>query len=308
MFDTCQTLNELKYMSTDFGTILDDLKSSFRVAKENIGTFFLANLGMIVLLAVMLFIIGIPFVLLTLWTGGQFWLGLATMAYMNPILIGSGILVMSIPFSVIFFTAFGSMFGLTRDVVESGEGKAESVFSWFRSHFMSFASAGIILSLIIVFPMILIGLIAVYLNGGPLIGLAAQINSVFNFVWVFITFGLTSMVFPAIVNGAGVQDAFVQSFKLSISRFDRVFGLLSSIFVITLITLLPMIAFNGMFGFHMYQYFNLLLIGVAAWSFISIILWILLIYPMALIATTRLYHEFSGLSIHVPEPAELPVM
>jgi hypothetical protein len=47
-------------MSTSYNTIVDDLKSSFRLAKENILSYFLANLGMLIAVALLLGLVTIP--------------------------------------------------------------------------------------------------------------------------------------------------------------------------------------------------------------------------------------------------------
>ncbi len=295
-------------MSTDIKTIFGDLRTALRSAREHVVTYFLANLGMAVLMMVMFMIIAIPIILVTFWGGMGFWFEVMNYAQTHPLVFGTGALILMLPFSMIFFTALGSLFGLTKNIVESGEGRAESVFSWFRGHFISFASAGIILSLVIIFPMMGVGLVATYLSGGVLTGIPAQVYSVFNFVWAFFTIGLTLMVYPALVNDMGVQAAFSKSFHLAIERFDRVYGLVSAVFLIGLVTFLPTIAFGQAMQYHMTWAVSPLIIATAVWSFVSILLWLLLLFPMTLLAITRMYHEFANLPIHARQDASLPLM
>jgi hypothetical protein len=53
-------------MSTTFGTILDDMKTSTKLAWKSMLSYFLANLGMLIVMALLVGVVAIP-VLLVAW-------------------------------------------------------------------------------------------------------------------------------------------------------------------------------------------------------------------------------------------------
>ncbi|MHA2385012.1 MAG: hypothetical protein ACXAEE_02240, partial [Candidatus Thorarchaeota archaeon] len=235
-------------MSTSFNTIVDDLKSSFGLAKDNILSYFLANLGMLIAVALLLGLVMVPIlvtVLLVVGTNPATWealgLGLAAWAQSNPWAVGGVAILFIIPFVALFLTVVGSIYGMSKDLIAHGETKAERAFSWFRHKFLTFASAGVLLTTIIALPpMVVWGSVSI-LNGYTIPVAYSTFLSVFTFAWVFITVGLCAMVFPAITYGKGVQDAFKESFQLARERFDHVYGLLSAIVLLAVASFGPVI-------------------------------------------------------------------
>lgn len=300
-------------MSTTFGIIIDDLKSSLKLAKNNMLSYFLANLGMLVLVGFLLAIIVLPFAAIAIAAGPVFWadvgVNFSAMAVNSPLALGGAAMLIAVPFLSLFIVVVGSIYGMSKDLVESGETKAELAFSWFKRKFLTFAGAGAILSLFIIFPPAILSASVAYAMGGAVAGLASTLLAVFSFVWVFITVGLTSLVLPAVVNGAGVQDAFKESFKLSIERFDRVFGLWTAIVLLFFVSFAPvMVAGIAAMGFPPLAIHNPLFALVGGWAVFVAFLWILLLLPMAIISFVKVYHELTGRSVASPVQPEVPIM
>lgn len=303
-------------MSTTINTTLDDMKDSFRLAKNNILSYFLANLGMLIVIVVLAAIIAVPiaaaaFVLVTPLSEATI-RALADWAMANPFAVGGFSLLVMIPLVSIFLTVEGALYGMTHDLVTTGETKAESAFSYLRHKFIAFAGAGVILTIVIaLLPVTLWGLASI--ASGYVIGSAVSaVLSAFTFIWVFLTFGLSSMVWPAVVSGKSVQDAFKQSFSLATRHFERVFGVLTAIVVLIAVTFGPMVLWGitqAPFNMHpMVPILDMALGMLAAWSVFSVFLWLLILLPMVRIAFVKMYQELIGGQVAALEPANVPIV
>ncbi|TFG04516.1 hypothetical protein EU538_12195 [Candidatus Thorarchaeota archaeon] len=305
-------------MSTTLGTIVDDMKQSLRIAKNNMLSYFLANLGMAVLIGVLFAIIAIPFAVAALTVDPAFWVAfgqqLEAWAMNNPLLVGGiGTLVL-IPIAALFLVVVGSVFGMSTEAVETGETKAESAFSYFRHRFLSFAGLGVVLTVIIILPSLVIWGAASIIVGGPITGIPASILSIVTFVWTYITVGLFVLSFPAVAKGKGVQEALKESYRFAIERFDRVYGLITAIIILAVVMFAPMIVW-GILNAPMPPMpttppimIDPVLAVIGAWTVVAGFLWLLLLLPMAVIAITKLYIEFTGGQVaQEPEP-DIPMV
>ena len=301
-------------MSTDFGTVFGDLKSSFGLAKHNILSYFLANLGMVLVLIVLLVAIMIPVSIIAMAAYGIMGPGfgpmMVTWAVQNPLVVGGTAILVVIPIISIFLVVVGSIYGMTNDLVTTGETKAENAFSHFRAKFISFISAGAMLTIVIFVPQLVVWGLASNMFAYTVVGLPAQILAAFSFVWTFITLGLTSMVLPAVVSGKGVQEAFHESFRLAAQRFDRVFGLLTSIVVLAAATLAPMMIWGLASGWAMNPFSPVQIAAVAivgVWTLFALVMWVFILYPMVIIAFVRVYHEITDGQVASARQAEIRI-
>jgi len=297
---------------TTFNTIFKDLKTSLRLAKNNLLSYFLADLGMALLLGVIFAAISIPIISLVVLTGPHDWAVMGPImmewAQNNPWAIGGVGLVFLIPIASLFLIVVGSIFGMSKEVVETGETKAESAFSWFRHNFLTFAGTGLMLTLVIIVPQVIVGgVISIAMNYQvPL--LVSQILSVASFVYTFITVGLCAMVLPAVVNGKGVQEAFKESFNLAIERFDRVFGLLTAIVVFFVLLFSPAMVWGLLVGFSPAMALNPVSIAIGIYSAIAGILTLLLFLPMMIISFVKVYHELTGGEVFEGAKPDIPMV
>jgi hypothetical protein len=304
-------------MSTTLNTIYNDMKTSLKQAYGSTLSYFLANLGMIIVMLILAVAIAIPvaivaFIALAPLTEAT-WTAMSAWAIANPLAIGSiGVLVL-IPVVALFLVVSGAIYGMSYELVTTGETKAETAFSYLKRKFLTFFSTGVILTIFVVLPPTIVWGLTSYAMGYVITSPVSTLLSIFTFVWVFITGGLTSMVWPAVVSGKGVQDAFKESYSLATRYFDRVFGVLTAIVLLLAATFGPMIiAALAMVQFvHPITVMSPLLpamIGIALWTVISVFLWLLLFLPMVRIAWTRVYQELSGGKIASQIPVEVPIV
>ncbi|MGD9381392.1 MAG: hypothetical protein PVI03_03015 [Candidatus Thorarchaeota archaeon] len=303
-------------MSTSFNTIVDDLKSSFGLAKDNILSYFLANLGMLIAVALLLGLVMVPILvaaLLLVGTNPATWeavgLGLAAWAESNPWAVGGVAILFFIPFVALFLTVVGSIYGMSKDLIAHGETKAERAFSWFRHKFLTFAGAGVLLTIIIILPPVVVwGSISILMGYSIPVSLVPLL-SVSTFVWVFLTVGLCAMVFPAITYGKGVQDAFKESFQLARERFDHVYGLLSAIVVLAVASYGPVIMWGLTVPFSgAFMAFDAVAIAIMVWTVFVTFLWLLVLLPMTIIAFTKVYAEMTGGQVATQKPLPIPLV
>jgi hypothetical protein len=301
-------------MSTSFNTLVDDIKSSFKLARENMLSYFLANLGMLIAVALLLGLVMVPIAvaaLLMVGTSPAAWeaigVGLAAWAESNPWAVGGVAILFIIPFIALFLTVVGSIYGMSKDLVAHGETTAERAFSWFRHKFLTFGGASVILTIIIVIPpMVLWGSVSI-LNGYTIPAAYSTLLSVSTFVWVFFTVGLCAMVFPAITYGKGVQDAFKESFHLARERFDHVYGLLSAIVVLAVASYGPVILWGlSLAPIGPVPPFDAVSIAIMVWTVLATFLWLLVLLPMTIIAFTKVYAEMTGGQVATEKPLPIP--
>jgi hypothetical protein len=277
------------------------MKTSAKLAWKSMLSYFLANLGMLIVMAILIGIVAIP-VLVVVWAfvtpfSEATWSAMAAWATANPLLVGGlGVLIL-IPVVSLFMVVSGSIYGMSHDLVTKGETKAELAFSYFRHKFLSFASTGAILTIIVLLPPLAAWGLTSYAMGYTITGLASNLLTIFTFVWVYITAGLTSLVWPGVASGKGVQDAFKESFSLSRQYFDRVFGVLTAIVLLLAATVGPII----IAAFAMFPLVPLTMIGLApvfvgvlVYTVIMVFLWLIVFLPMVRIVWVKVYQELTG--------------
>ena len=304
-------------MSTTFNTIIDDMKTSLKQAYRTALSYFLANLGMLIVVVLLALVIAIP-VAIVAWAllaplSEASMEAMALWAAENPIVLGGFGLLILIPIVSMFLVISGSIYGMSYDLVTTGDTKAETAFSYLRRKFLTFLSTGALLTIIVVIPPVIAwGLTSIAMNYTISVA-ASALLSVFTFVWIFFTAGLTSMVFPAVVSGKSVQTAFKESFSLSTRYFDRIYGTLSAIAILLAVTFGPIIAL----GLYLAPYASAATIPwafipaiafVALYTVICVFLWLLLFLPMVRIAWVRVYQELTGGTVAATTAQDVPIV
>jgi amino acid transporter len=237
---------------SSFGVLKDDLGISFRFASRNIISFVLGMLGVLVvasiLVIVLAIIIFVPVVLGLISGFGmegmiQFFTSFAT-TWSTPqgALMFGALMLLAMFILGPFFVAFGALFGMAREIVESEGTTAGGVFAWYRKKFFSLAGGGIILFLVVVGPVILSIIWVPGFVTGSLAGLTFALLMAALVLWVVVSAGMLSLLFPGIIDGLSALGAAKQSLRLSRRYFDRVFGTwLSFVGIISLTAILPLI-------------------------------------------------------------------
>ena len=231
----------------------------------------------------------------------------------NPLAVGGIAILIIVPVVAMFLVVSGSIYGMSHQLVTTGETKAETAFSYLKHKFLTFFGTGVILTIFVILPPVIAWGLSSYAMGYTITVTASTLLTIFTFVWIFITAGLTSMVWPAVVSGKGVQEAFKESYSLSTRYFDRVFGLLTAIVLLLAASFGPVIiaAFAMVTFVPPITVFSPIIpamIGMALWTAVSVFLWLLLFLPMVRIAWVRVYQELTGGTIASQIPAEVPIV
>ena len=291
--------------SSSFKVLLEDIKVSFKFAVKNVISFTLGMIGVLVatgmlialvaaLIFIPLFLIFGPGAMITFFES----LAVSFGSSDGALIMGAFALLM-IPLMAPLFVAIGALFGMGREIVESAGTSVEGVFQWYKRKFFSLAGGGIILFIFILGPLalaiIFVGLVtgdftgAIYSSSAG--GLTNGVLSAITFVWLILSTGSLSMLFPGIIDGLSVIEATKQSFRMAWTYFDRIFSVLIAFLVILMVLIAPMyamslVAFQGMD-----------LILITALSVIALPLGLILLFlwfPAFVIALSRVYMILSG--------------
>ncbi len=303
---------------TDFNTITDDMMTSITLAGNNFLTFFLAGLGMAALAILMIVAITIPLgfaaAALFLSMGPTFWAdfgpGMMTFATANPYLVVGLFALIALPFVGVFSTVVGGIYGISKEIVEDGETKAENAFSWFKRRFLAFAGAGIIQALIVAGPIFLLTATISLAFGTTVTGVYSVLLGVFAFVWVFITEGLLSMMLPAVVDGKNPIEALRVSVKLGVNRFDRVFGVWTAYVILFAAMAAPafIVAYGAGFTPGPHMAIPMVAMMAGGWTALAGLLLVTIVLPSMILARARVYAILTGKQLAAPKEPEVPIV
>ncbi|MDH4213969.1 MAG: hypothetical protein OEV85_08625 [Candidatus Thorarchaeota archaeon] len=279
--------------------ILDDLKVSFKFALKNVISYILALFGVLIISGILLVFVAILiFVPLFFGVGIEGLIFFFESVVADPstgfanILVGG--LAIALPLAAPFFVAIGALFGMGREIVESEGTSAEGVFTWYKKKFFSLAGGGLVLFLVVLGPLILVILGGVAVFGIDFFnfalissGTASTMNPIIGavlMIWFAVSLGLLSMLFPAIIDGYSVFGATKKSIRLSITYFDRVFGVWMAYLLILGALILPFIVT----AFTMSS-FEPALILLGSMAVPAILFLIFIFMPALTIGLTRVY-------------------
>ena len=286
--------------NASFQTVLDDLKISIRFALKNVITYVLAIIGVAIvtflLIAIVAAFIFVPIFLSP--QGIQVFMAWAdSLAEWNAAsgaTIATGIFLIALPFVAPFFVATGALFGMSREIVESEGTSAEGVFTWYKKKFFSLAGGGIMLFLFILGPIMLAILASVALFGDQILNIAffgpsSAMNpfiSALGVIWLLLSTGMMTMLFPAIIDGFSVIEATKKSIRMSIQYFDRVFGVWISYVIVLMALVSPLLI---MAIPSLWTGFNAIMIVMAIYAIIMGFFVALVFLPGMSIGLTRVY-------------------
>ncbi len=286
--------------NASFQTLAADVKISIRFAAKNIISYILAIFGVLIISMILLVFVAIlVFVPLYFATNGMEGM-IAFFEAFDPtngfeianVAVGA-ILIMT-PLLAPFFVAIGALFGMGREIVESEGTSAEGVFTWYKKRFFSLAGGGIILFATVLGPLLIALLIGTAIYGESffnivLIGTGADstLNPFLSgllLVWIAVSMGFLSMMFPAIIDGYSVIDAVKKSIKMSVTYFDRVFGIWTSYLILFAVLIVPMVGTPIATGFY-----EPLLILLGIFAVPAMLFLIFIFIPAVTIGLTRVY-------------------
>ncbi|MHA1770139.1 MAG: hypothetical protein ACTSYL_11420 [Candidatus Thorarchaeota archaeon] len=299
-------------MSVNIKTIVEDMKTSIGLARQNVLSYFLATLGLLVLMGIIIAAVAIPFATLIIgfnaaqWT--TFGTNLASMASQPLVMTIAAVLIL-LPLGTLGVMLVGSIFGMSKEIIDANDTHAETAFSTFRHKGLSLGGAGLIMTTVIVLPQVLAFGIVATLIGMPITGLASSILSIFSFLWTFMTLGLLLMVIPGILKNKSVQEAVIDSVNLARTHPDRVFGLLAGLTVLLIISVFPALIVGAMpVGGWPLMAISPLRVGLAIWSGLAALAWVVLLFPIVTIAITRVYYIVTEEQIPIHEQESIPIV
>lgn len=286
--------------NANFQTILEDLKISFKFAVKNVISFLLAIFGVLIVSGILVvFVAALIFIPLFFVIGGfenlvTYFESFGSTSDIGVSNIALGSILFGLPFLAPTFVAFGAMFGMGREIVESEGTSAEGVFIWYKKKFFSLAGGGMILFLFVLGPLILalVGGISLYgeqflmmrlMHAGP-VGIVNPIVLGLLLIWFAISTGLLSMLFPSIIDGYSVFESTKRSIRMSIKYFDRVFGVWMTFLLILGAIFIPIIATPFTLGIGEIG------LGIMAVYMLPAMLFLVFIFlPAMTIGLTRVY-------------------
>jgi hypothetical protein len=305
---------------TEFQTIYDDFKSSARLAWKNILSFILGVVAIgIVLVIVTAVIAGAAALIFFTSIGFQFqqyvdlftqWSitfgsSMANLTFFQGNYLAFGIvgLFILIPALAFAFLWIGPLYGMSKEVAESGKTHAESSLRWLRNKFFQFALAGILMGLIIIGPPVLLYAGVATFFGGIVTGWVSSLNSVAVFLWVFFSYGLLSTWLPGIADGLSLTEALQTSVDFARKNFERVYGALSIFLVLILAVIGPIAIWiwittlypsltGGVILFG--ALFNPVTVALMGWSAVGGVLLAIFGLPIHILMYTRIYLILSG--------------
>ncbi len=277
---------------------------SFRFALKNMLSFLLGMIGVLIVTVIVLglamAVISIP---LLLALGGPegfvaFFQSLGVifentfLPQPDPASATIGILAIALLLTP-FFVAIGVVFGMGREIVESAGTTAEGVFVWYRKKFFSLAGGGIVIFGIVGLPLILVyG--SLFLAGYVVTGFLGAVLASLSALWIMLSSGMMTMVFPAIIDNHSVIDATRQSIRLSLRYFDRVFSTWFAFILIIVLMFAPIGI--GIAAFAVPS-FGIDFMAAAIYGVIAAFALILIVLPALVIALSRLYMILSGVEV-----------
>ena len=285
---------------------ITDFKSGLSLAKSKVLTFFLAIIGIVIVL-------GLVFVLVTLPIGLAAWMmdpsadfiirwTETLTAWTLPLTAGSAEVILSISFlTVILPTAaigiwvLGALFGIAKEQIDTNDTRVEHAFSWLRKKFVPLIIGGILLSIVIVLPALIVGYIISWAYGFQTIPYPINwIEGIIGFVYFFIMLGFFSLLCPAIVDDVSPLDAMRMSVKVVRANMGRIFGFLLIFVIITLLIFGP-IAVYSMYlvslGLIPDPMTDVTFAALTAWSAIGAFILLLFAIPTLIFGLTLIYNS-----------------
>lgn len=207
-----------------------DVYLGFKFAIQNFLSYFLAMLGIVILTIIMvivvLLVIVVPLILfvgLPIIINWVVTIGIEVGTVEGTMLL-SIILLFVLPILGPFFMALGSLYGMSREVIEGEGTSAESAFSWYKKRSISLAGGGIIHFLISILPFLLAIWMLFATQTAPPTNETLAIILPVGFIWVLLSNGMLCLTFPGIIDGLSAIGAAKRSVRLCCRSPGRVLG------------------------------------------------------------------------------------
>ncbi len=230
--------------------IVQDVQVSVKLTKDNFASFALGMLGVMLLTALLMALaLGVTVVIfmllsqsMTAWVSALVEWSSVFAQSPTPVLAWGAFFVLLVV-TVPVFLAIGALFGMSREVVEGAGTAAAGVLTWYRRRSKSLAAGGAALYCTVVGPAYLIVTLPYLSPVGDTSVVAGVTVGVATF-WVMLVGGLTSLTFPAVIDGLPVHRALPLAVSTAVRYFDRVMGVWVAFLVLFGLTVVaPLYAF-----------------------------------------------------------------
>ena len=272
------------------GGLLKDFAVGFKLAAANFLSYSLAMIGIIFVTVVLLIVILLFVVVPLIFTVGiPALISLviffeSTFSSASQLTLVALIMVLILPILGPFFIALGSLFGMSREVVESDGTNAESAFGWYRKKSLSLVGGGMLHFLVTLAPFIVAFIGIAYPTWNPPTNEQLRVIIPIGVLWVFLINGMLSLTFPGIIDGLSAVRAAARSVRLTAQFPGRVLGAWSIMFLIVGI---PILSLFGELAFLFPAIIPVGLFEPYAGLFVIILLFYLI--PAFSIVLTRIY-------------------
>jgi hypothetical protein len=286
-----------------------DFKSGLSLARSKILTFFLAIIGIVIVL-------GLVFALVTLPIGLAAWLADPSADFVTrwtetltawtlPLTSGSlgvilslSFLVVILPLTALGIWILGALFGIAKEQVDTNDTRVEHAFSWLRKKFVPLIEGGIIIAIIIVLPALIVGYIISWAYGFQSLPYPFNlIEGIIAFVYFFIMLGLFSLLCPAIVDGMSPLNAMRMSVKTVRANLGRIFGFLLIYILITAIFFGPIAIYSDYWvAMSMIPdpLTDVVFAALTAWTVIGAFILLLFVLPALVFGLTLIYNSLKN--------------
>ncbi len=284
----------------------DDLKSGLSMAKSKVLTFFLAIIGIVVILGLVFVVITIPIGLavwfldpsadfITQWTNTMVAWTLPLSSGNIAVIVSVSFLVVILPMTALVIWVLGALFGIAKEYIDTNDTRVEHAFTWLRKKFGPLIVAGILLAIIIGLPAMIFGYLVNFAYGfGPVPWFVQWSVGIIAFVYFFIMLSLFSLVCPAIIDDVGAVDALKHSVKMVRANMSRVFGFLLMIVIICFIFVGPLAMYSAYLvylGFTPAIATDVIFAALTAWVVIGVFFIFLFVIPALIFGLTRIYNS-----------------
>jgi len=288
-------------------TPINDVKESFGLLRGKFLSYLLAIVGMMFVLLVLFLVITLPIGIL-LWVLGfgtssanfidvwvndvlLFWQPLASTSPVAQ--LGVIFLFVVLPVFALLEWVLGSVYGMSKDIVISGESSAEGAFSWFRKMAPRFLLSGIVVATVVIGPVGIASYLISWYYGFSTPWQVTWPLLILLVLYLYIFLGILRMYIPAVADGLSVVDGLKKAISLFRSNIGRIFGAWTIYFILIFIWFVPLGIWGVLQGIpgpwpgvlSLEFWLSLSLAGI------GLFLDLLIFFPMMILGMTKIYFD-----------------
>lgn len=267
-----------------------DLYVGFKFALKHFLSYFLAMLGIVLLTIIMVIVIllfvVVPLVIFVGFPAIMMWFSSFSIdvGTLDGTILIAIVLLIVLPILTPFFTALGSLYGMSREIIEGEATSAESAFSWYRKRSISLAGGGMV-HFLVSFAPFMIAIWAMFATAIT-VPTEAELRVILpvGLLWILLSNGMLSLTFPGIIDGLSAASAAKRSVRLCCRSPGRVLGswaVYATIIVVPILLILDDPTFD---------WFNFIPDGyLVPYTILIVLLILFVVLPAMSITFSRIY-------------------